>query len=183
MVREGTETILREVGSLKSMVDEFSRFARLPEVKLGHENLNEIVGQVVALYEDRLENVRLESQIGKDIPDTLIDAEQMKRVLVNLIDNAVEAFEASISDRKITLRTRFDTARGKLIAEVIDNGRGIAPADFGRLFQPYFSTKARGTGLGLAIVHRIIVEHGGTIRASSNNGGGARFTIEIPIVS
>ena len=183
VVREGTETILREVGSLKSMVDEFSRFARLPEVRLEHENLNEIVEQVIALYEDRLEGAKLESEIGKDIPDTLIDSEQMKRVFVNLIDNAVEAFDDYVPDRKISLRTRFDPARGKLIAEVIDNGRGIAAADFGRLFQPYFSTKSRGTGLGLAIVHRIIVEHGGTIRASSNNGGGARFTIEIPVVS
>jgi nitrogen fixation/metabolism regulation signal transduction histidine kinase len=165
------------------MVDEFSRFARLPEVRLEHENLNEIVEQVIALYEDRLEGAKLESEIGKDIPDTLIDPEQMKRVFVNLIDNAVEAFDDCVPDRKISLRTRFDPARGKLIAEVIDNGRGIAAADFGRLFQPYFSTKSRGTGLGLAIVHRIIVEHGGTIRASSNNGGGARFTIEIPVVS
>lgn len=180
VIRDGTETILREVSSLKSMVDEFSRFARLPEAKLERGNLNDIIGQVIALYEDRLDNIRLESELAPDLPDSLVDAEQLKRVFVNLIDNAVEAFDRVKADSTITIRTRQDSARGQVVAEVTDNGKGIAARDYAKLFQPYFSTKSRGTGLGLAIVHRIITEHRGTIAASSSNGRGARFTIELP---
>jgi signal transduction histidine kinase len=86
-------------------------------------------------------------------------------------------------DKRIAISTRFDAVRDLIVAEVSDNGRGIAPADFQRLFQPYFSTKGRGTGLGLAIVQRIITEHSGKIRVANNAEKGAKFIIEIPIAN
>jgi len=180
VIKEGTDTILREVQSLKSMVDEFSRFARLPNARLELGDVSEIVGQAISLYEDRVDGVRIESDLTPDLPLAQIDAEQLKRVFVNLIENAAEAFDPEQPNKRIAISTRFDAARDLIVAEVSDNGRGIAPADFQRLFQPYFSTKGRGTGLGLAIVQRIISEHNGKIRAANNAEKGAKFIIEIP---
>jgi PAS domain S-box-containing protein len=178
-VEEGTATIVREVQSLKAMVDEFSRFARLPNAKPESGDLNELIRQVVALYEDRIDDVVIESRLATDLPTALIDAEQIKRVFVNLIDNAVESFDLDQGEKKITVQTRYDSARDILVAEVADNGRGIALSDIQKLFQPYFSTKGRGTGLGLAIVHRIVTEHNGRIRAVGNNPRGAKFIVEL----
>lgn len=181
IVNQSTETILQEVSSLKAMVDEFSQFARLPHAKLEIGDLNEIARQAIALYEDRLSGVRLETNLAENLPATLIDAEQMRRALVNLIDNAAEAFEREQIERRIAVKTWYDAARDLIFVEVADNGRGIAPQDFGKLFQPYFSTKGRGTGLGLAIVQRIVSEHDGRIRAATNEPRGAKFIIELPI--
>ena len=180
VIKDGTETILREVSSLKAMVDEFSRFARLPNVKLESGNLNKTVEKSVVLYEDRFEDVEIETVLGKDLPETLIDEEQLKRVFVNLIDNAIEAFDKSQTDKKIFITTRHDAARDLVVAEISDNGKGIPPADLQKLFQPYFSTKGRGTGLGLAIVQRIIIEHGGKIKVVANTPKGAKFIVELP---
>lgn len=179
-VEEGTSTIVREVQSLKAMVDEFSRFARLPNAKPESGDLNEVIAQVLALYKDRIDEVTIESRLASDLPPALIDAEQVKRVFVNLIDNSVEAFDEDQETKTIIVQTRYDAARDILVAEVSDNGRGIALSDIQKLFQPYFSTKGRGTGLGLAIVHRIVTEHNGRIRAVGNNPRGAKFVVELP---
>jgi signal transduction histidine kinase len=112
----------------------------------------------------------------------MIDTEQLKRVFVNLIDNAVEAFDEAQEDKIVTITSRYDMARDLIVSEISDNGRGIAPADLQKLFQPYFSTKGRGTGLGLAIVHRIITEHNGKIKAVANQPRGARFIVELPAI-
>ncbi|MEO7659961.1 MAG: ATP-binding protein, partial [Pyrinomonadaceae bacterium] len=111
----------------------------------------------------------------------LLDPEQMKRVFVNLIENSVEAFDGGTASPRIVVTTRHDAARDLVVAEVSDNGKGIAPSDLQKLFQPYFSTKGRGTGLGLAIVNRIISEHNGRIKAVGNQPNGAKFIIELPI--
>ena len=181
VVEECTTTISREVEGLKSMVDEFTRFARLPHARLEPADLNEVVRQAVSLYRERLEDVRMDVLLAPTLPGALLDSEQIRRVFVNLIDNSVEALAAADGERRITVATAHDPARGLLIAEVADTGHGIARHDFARLFQPYFSTRGRGTGLGLAIVHRIMTEHGGRIRAESNRPGGARMIIELPV--
>jgi nitrogen fixation/metabolism regulation signal transduction histidine kinase len=181
VVEECTATITREVAGLKAMVDEFTRFARLPHARLEPGDLNEVVRQAVSLYEDRLEGVRMDVLLAPALPGSLLDAEQIRRVFVNLIDNSVEAVTEVEGDRRITVATGHDPARGLLIAEVTDTGHGIARTDFARLFQPYFSTRGRGTGLGLAIVQRIMAEHGGRIRAESNRPHGARMIIELPV--
>ncbi|MBV9211599.1 MAG: GHKL domain-containing protein, partial [Acidobacteria bacterium] len=180
VVDECTSTITREVAGLKAMVDEFSRFARLPHARLEAADLNEVVTQSVALYEDRLEDVRLDVHLARALPAAMLDAEQMRRVFVNLIDNALEALAEIEGERRITIATGHDPSRSLLLVEIADTGQGISRADFQRLFQPYFSTRGRGTGLGLAIVQRIIIEHGGRIRAGMNSPRGAKFTIELP---
>jgi len=180
VITECTETISREVAGLKAMVDEFSRFARLPATRLELANLNDVVTQAAGLYEERLDGVSMIVQLASDLPAAMLDVEQMKRVFVNLIDNAVEAM-TSVNDKKqLTIVTSHDGERSLLRAEVSDTGQGIAPGDFRRLFEPYFSRRDSGTGLGLAIVQRIILEHGGHIRAEKNNPRGAKFVIELP---
>ncbi len=181
VVHESTETILREVTSLKTMVDEFSRFARLPDTKLENGDLNAVIDQAIAVFDASLEGIVIEPEFAADLPQVYIDAEQMKSVFVNLIGNAVEAFEGTTGDRMIWITTRHDTARDLIVAEISDNGKGIAPADLQKLFQPYFSTKGRGTGLGLAIVNRIVAEHHGRIKAVQNQPKGAKFIIELPL--
>ncbi|HYE14919.1 MAG TPA: ATP-binding protein [Pyrinomonadaceae bacterium] len=181
VVEEGTATITREVEGLKAMVDEFTRFARLPHARLEPADLNEVVRQAVALYEDRLGGARMDVLLGHGLPPALLDSEQLRRVFVNLIDNSLEAMSEVEGDRRVTVATAHDPARGLLIAEVADTGQGIARSDFARLFQPYFTTRGRGTGLGLAIVNRIMTEHGGRIRAESNRPRGARMIIELPV--
>jgi two-component system, NtrC family, nitrogen regulation sensor histidine kinase NtrY len=180
VVEECTATITREVAGLKAMVDEFSRFARLPHARLESSDLNEVVRHAVSLYEDRLQDIRMDVRLARKLPPAMLDTEQMRRVLVNLIDNALEAVASVDDERRITVATAHDPARGQLLVEVTDTGHGIAREDFPRLFQPYFSTRERGTGLGLAIVQRIMNEHGGRIRAEQNRPRGAKFIIELP---
>ena len=183
VIDECTETIAREVAGLKAMVDEFSRFARLPLARLEVAHLNEVVRHAIALYDGRLDGVKMETSLNANLPAAMLDTEQLRRVFVNLIDNASNALAGVDAEKKITITTSFDPARSLLVAEVSDTGHGIRPADFKRLFQPYFSTRGSGTGLGLAIVQRIILEHGGRIRAEANYPRGARFIIELPAMN
>jgi len=182
VIKEGTDTILREVQSLKAMVDEFSRFARLPNAKLEPGNLNSVIEQLDGIYEGRFIDIGISFVSGVDLPEIMLDPEQLKRVFVNLIENAVESFDDNSFDKQIKVSTRCDDSLGVVIAEVADNGRGIGRVNSQKLFQPYFSTKGRGTGLGLAIVSRIITEHGGKITALANEPKGSRFIFEIPAV-
>lgn len=183
VIDECTETIAREVAGLKAMVNEFSRFARLPLARLAPAHLNEVIRHAVALYDDRLDGVKMEMKLDPNLPSAMLDAEQLRRVFINLIDNASNALADLDGERTINISTSFDSVRSILTAEVSDTGQGIRPADFKRLFQPYFSTRGTGTGLGLAIVQRIILEHGGRIRAEANYPRGARFVIELPALS
>lgn len=183
VIDECTETITREVAGLKAMVDEFSRFARLPLARLDTGDLNEVVRQAVGLYEDRLDGVQIETSLDAALPAALLDVEQMRRVFVNLIDNALDALADQEDEKRITISTVLDNQRGLLTAEVADTGHGIPAADFRRLFQPYFSTRGTGTGLGLAIVQRIVLEHRGRIRIETNYPRGARFIVELPAAS
>ena len=180
VISECTETIAREVAGLKAMVDEFSRFARLPAIRLEQANLNDVITHAAGLYQERLDGVSLTLDLDRELPSSMLDVEQIKRVFVNLIDNAVAALASVTDDKKITIATKHDAERSLLRTEVADTGQGIEPADFRRLFEPYFSRRDSGTGLGLAIVQRIIMEHGGHIRAERNHPRGARFVIELP---
>ena len=180
VIAECTETIGREVAGLKAMVDEFSRFARLPATRLEPANLNEVVNQAVGLYTERLDDTRIVVKLDRDLPQTMLDVEQIKRVFVNLIDNALDAISAG-DEKLITITTSRDVEAALVRAEVADTGQGIAPSDFRRLFEPYFSRRDSGTGLGLAIVQRIILEHGGRIRAEKNFPRGAKFVVELPV--
>lgn len=181
VVDECTETIAREVAGLKAMVDEFSRFARLPIARLSTASLNEVIQHAAALYEDRLNGVTIILKLDHELPPAMLDSEQLRRVFVNLIDNALSSLAETEGEQVIEISTAYNSAEGLLLAEVADTGHGIGAADFKRLFQPYFSTRGSGTGLGLAIVQRIILEHRGRIRAEKNSPRGARFVIELPV--
>jgi len=183
VIDECTETITREVAGLKAMVDEFSRFARLPMARLDSGDLNEVVKQVIGLYEERLANVEIKIALDADLPPAMLDSEQFRRVFVNLIDNALDAVSDQDGEKIITITTTHNSENSLLLAEVADTGHGIQPTAFRRLFQPYFSTRGTGTGLGLAIVQKIIMEHHGRIRAEANYPRGARFIIELPAVA
>ncbi|MBO0724838.1 MAG: HAMP domain-containing protein [Blastocatellia bacterium] len=181
LVRECTAMIDAEVTTLQRMVDEFSNFARLPKAAMETASLNEVVVNSLKLYADRLNGIRLTSQLAPQLPAVMIDCEQIKRALVNLIDNAAEAMAEAAGDRQITVITREVSERQGLELIVADTGPGIPPEDRERIFDPYFSTRKRGTGLGLAIVSRIVAEHQGRIRVQDNSPRGARFIIELPV--
>jgi len=183
VIAECTETISREVAGLKAMVDEFSRFARLPAIQLESANLNEVITQAIGLYEERLDDATISAHLSPELPASMLDVEQIKRVFVNLIDNALDALVNVGNEKRITIVTYHDIERSLLVAEVADTGHGIELNDFKRLFQPYFSRRDSGTGLGLAIVQRTILEHHGRIRAEKNHPNGARFIIELPATS
>ena len=183
LIRECTTMIGDEVATLQRMVDEFSNFARLPNARLEQASLNEVITNALKLYDERLDGIRLETRLATDLPPVMLDTEQIKRVLVNLIDNAAEALTGLNQingDRRITVSTRELPERFTVELTIADTGPGISAADRERIFDPYFSTRKRGTGLGLAIVSRIVAEHQGRIRVQENQPRGARFIIELP---
>jgi two-component system nitrogen regulation sensor histidine kinase NtrY len=172
-IDEGTKTIVSEVGQLKRMVDEFARFARMPAVHLRHAQLAEILQQAAGLYRDVKPGVSVSVTVEPDI-EILVDPEQIRRAVGNLLKNAVEATESG------EVRVSARRAPHRVVIEVADPGRGVPDADKEKLFLPYFSTKGRGTGLGLAIVHRIVNDHDGRISVHDNHPRGTRFEIELP---
>jgi two-component system nitrogen regulation sensor histidine kinase NtrY len=176
-VTECTRAIVDEVEALKNLVDEFAQFARLPAATLQPAALHEVVDQALSLYDGLVPGVTFERRLAPDLPPLRLDPDQMKRALINLVDNAVEATEGR---GRILVSTEYDRAEGRARLVVADDGPGVAPADRDRLFVPHFSTKKRGSGLGLAIVNRIVQDHLGTIRAEDNQPRGARFVVELP---
>ncbi|MBI5049426.1 MAG: ATP-binding protein, partial [Nitrospirae bacterium] len=173
VLKRATTTIIKEVDSLKCLVDEFSRFGKMPKINLAPSDIKTIIEEVVNLYTD-LKNVRIITSFN-DIPEIEVDREQIKRALINLIDNAIQA-----KTERIWLNTFYDPSLELVRMEVIDEGTGIKNEDKDNLFLPYFSTKTEGTGLGLAIVDSIISKHMGYIRVKDNEPKGTQFIIELP---
>jgi two-component system nitrogen regulation sensor histidine kinase NtrY len=172
-----TTTIIQQVDELKNLVNEFSQFARLPSAQLASNDLNEIVSEALFLFKEGHNGIQF--QFRSDvIPPLELDREQIKRVLINLLDNAVAAVDGG---GEIKLSTGYDKARGVVTLEVADNGCGLAPEIRSRIFEPYFSTKENGTGLGLTIVSQIVEDHHGYVRALSNDPRGTRISIELPV--
>ena len=171
--------IAREVQGLKTLVDEFSSFARFPVAKPVPTYLNEVVKNAVALYTDARNGVEISSELASNLPPISGDPALLRRVLVNLIDNATEAVSAAAA-KTVVIRTHFDPASGCVELSVADSGPGILPEHKERLFLPFFSTKPSGMGLGLAIVSRIVAEHRGTIRVEDNAPCGTRFVLQFP---
>jgi two-component system nitrogen regulation sensor histidine kinase NtrY len=172
--------IEREVRVLESLVGEFSQFARFPSAKLSPASPNEIVTEALSVFDGRLEGIRVRKDLAPGLPAIRADAEQLRRVLVNLIDNAAESMEGS-AVKELSLSTRFNSDREIVEMIVADSGHGISPEDKDRLFLPRFSTKDRGTGLGLAIASRIMAEHHGSIRVEDNLPTGAKFILQLPM--
>jgi two-component system nitrogen regulation sensor histidine kinase NtrY len=177
LVQECTTTIIGEVESLKSLVDEFSQFARMPAPRAVPADLHQLLNDALALYNGLLAHVQFERRFAADLPQVRVDPEQMRRVVINLVDNAIEAMDRKGS---ICIETAHDAANSVVRVTVADDGPGIPLEERDKLFLPYYSTKGRGSGLGLAIVRRIVAEHGGSIELSDNKPRGTRFTIELP---
>ncbi len=180
LVSDCAGLIEREVAALKSLVDEFSQFARFPTVKQVPVETNSLITSALEVFAGRLEGVRVRTSFAPDLPTIKADPELLRRVLVNLIDNAAEAMEGA-SVRELDLITRLDGGGETVEFCVADSGHGISPEDKDKLFLPHFSTRARGTGLGLAIASRIIEEHHGTLRVEDNQPFGARFLVRLPV--
>ncbi len=181
---ECTQTIITQVEELKNLVNEFSSFARMPAAQPMPNNLNEIIREAMVLYVEGHKNIRFEFKPDEKVPVFNLDKEQIKRVIVNLLDNAVAAVDATAGkdgEGQITIETQLDPLMNLARIEVADNGCGVAPEDKPLLFEPYFSTKPSGTGLGLAIVNTIISDHHGYARVRDNFPRGARLVIELPI--
>ncbi|SPE33570.1 Multi-sensor signal transduction histidine kinase [Candidatus Sulfopaludibacter sp. SbA3] len=178
ILRECSGIISKSVESVKTLVDEFSQFARFPSAQPVRCDLNEVVEEALAIFKDRLEGISMRTSLAPDLPPVNVDREQFHRVVVNLVDNAAEAMQDSLV-KELYVTTQHGAAETVELV-VADTGAGVSSDDKEKLFLPYFSTKNRGTGLGLAIVSHIVAEHNAHIRVEDNQPVGARFTVEIP---
>ncbi len=173
-----TATIVNQVDEIKKLVSEFSDFARMPKLHKERKNLSKLVQEMVVLYQEAHKQLTITCRIAPDLPEFLFDAVQIKRVLINLLDNAVSVLgDGGAVAVSLGLSEKADQVR----LEVADNGPGIPDEVKLRIFEPYFSTRKSGTGLGLAIAHTIVSEHGGFIRAYDNEPVGAVFAVELPL--
>jgi PAS domain S-box-containing protein len=178
ILHECAATISKSVDSVKTLVDEFSQFARFPAAQPVRSDLNEVVAEALAVFKGRLDGISIRTSYAPGLPPVNLDREQFQRAVVNLVDNAAEAMQDSLV-KDLFIATQPGSADTVELL-VADSGCGVSPEDKEKLFLPYFSTKNRGTGLGLAIVSHIVAEHNGQIRVEDNRPTGARFTVEIP---
>jgi len=177
ILEECTRIIQQEVQTVKSLVDEFSQYSRFPAANPVPADLNEIVEGAMSVFAGRMEKIDVTLDLSRGLTSVLADKEQIKRVIVNLIDNAAEAMN-DMPVRKLRIATCQQSPEVVELS-VTDTGYGVSLADKEKLFLPYFSTKSRGTGLGLAIVSRIVTEHHGRVRVEDNQPTGTRFVIEL----
>ncbi len=172
-----SRTIVKEVDSLKRLVDEFSKFGKMPEIRRIPSSLPDLLNEVTNLYRD-YKDLEITIAAPDNIPQVELDAEQFKRVFINIFDNAIQAMTNS---GRIQVTVEVDKLSETAHVAIADNGPGIQDEDKEKLFLPYFSTKKNGTGLGLAIANRIVSEHGGHIRVKDNEPRGTVFSISIPM--
>lgn len=178
LLRECTQMIVNQVEELKNLVNEFSRFARLPKLELQPESLPRLVHEALLLYQESEPAVEFVQEFAPDLPEVWVDREQLKRVLANLVDNALTSCG---HQGRITLRAYREPDRERVRLEVSDEGPGIPDQQKEQIFEPYFSTKPGGFGLGLAIARAIVSEHHGRIWVEDNYPRGSRFIIELPL--
>jgi two-component system nitrogen regulation sensor histidine kinase NtrY len=175
---ECTKMIIKQVEELKTLVNEFSNFARMPASNPTTNSLNEVVAEALVLFQEGHRDITFSIHPDEALPKFSLDREQIKRVVINLLDNAVAAAGPGGS---IELATSYSQPLQLATLTVSDNGCGIPEEDKPRLFEPYFSTKKSGTGLGLAIVSTIVSDHNGYIRVRDNEPRGTRFIVELPV--
>ena len=178
IVEECTGTIIDEVDSLKNLVDEFSQFARMPTVAAQRQAVHPLLNATLELYDGLFKGLELEKHFAAQLPDLSLDPDLIRRVFINIIDNAIEATSGK---GHVIVTTFHDPQTNVVVIEIADDGPGIPPEDRDKLFVPYYSTKRRGSGLGLAIVSRIVAEHRGRIRVEGNRPRGSRFILELPV--
>jgi nitrogen fixation/metabolism regulation signal transduction histidine kinase len=182
IIHSCAETIAGAVETVRTLVDEFSTLARFPASQPQPSNINSIIESTLAMFNGRLENIRVETFLAANLPRVMADPDAIRRALANLVDNAAEAMQEALV-REIQISTALVPTRDAVEITVSDTGHGVTQELKERLFLPYFSTKKRGTGLGLAIVSRIIEDHRGSIRVEENQPLGARFVVELPVAA
>jgi len=177
---ESTRIVMNEVNTLKTMVDEFSNFARMPAPSPRSCDLHTLLQEVVFLYRSAHKDLDITAQFAADLPPLLLDPAQIKQVFINLFENAVAAMNGR---GRLWISTRYAPGQPAVQIRVDDEGTGVAPEDLNKLFLPHFSKRRGGTGLGLAIVHRIITDHNGQISVQPNRPTGTTVTITLPVPS
>ncbi|MDP7620595.1 MAG: ATP-binding protein [SAR324 cluster bacterium] len=187
-LHQSTQTIINEVQHLKRMVSEFSNFAKIPESNPQISDLNQIIMNALHLFHENLPaRISLTTDLSKSLPQLPLDSEQIRRVIINLVDNSISSIEKKgtlsriFNQGKIIIRTRHVPDLNIICMDVEDNGTGIAPEISDQLFEPYTTTKEHGTGLGLTIVSQTISDHNGFTRFQNLETGGVCFTIELPV--
>lgn len=175
------ESILVQVDVLRGLVNEFSKFSRMPTIQVRPACLNAIVASAIEVFRQGYPSIEFDETYAQSLPEAMLDPEQFNRVVVNLLSNAVDAVAPSKRQGVIKIMTRYDATIGAEILEISDNGPGIPDAIRDRVFEPYFSTKEHGTGLGLAMVNQIVSDHGGYVRIARSDDAGTLFRIEIPL--
>lgn len=177
--KECTQTIIDQVEVLKNLVNEFSRYARMPVTSLAPNDLNAVVAEAVSLFQDAHKDIVFDLKTAEGLPKFDLDAEQINRVMINLLDNAVAAINKITGQVAVTVS--YDEQHRRAIVSVADDGPGV-PASYKRkVFEPYFSTKKSGTGLGLAIVSSIISDHHGQVSVSDNHPTGTIVSFQLPV--
>jgi len=178
--REGLEIIVQETLRCKAIIQDLLEFSRASEPKTSLANVNNVIERAIHLLENefRLRHIRLEVDLSKQLPEILIDENQMEQIFVNLLLNAIQAIE---EQGTVTILSNFTSDRRNVAIEVSDTGCGISPENMSKIFEPFFSTKVKGTGLGLALTYGIVQKHGGHVYAFSQPNQGSRFIVELPI--
>jgi nitrogen fixation/metabolism regulation signal transduction histidine kinase len=179
-LKRATETIVNQVAALKAMVDDFTDYARLPAPAPARMDLNELVSEVLGLYEHS--SVPISKRLSEGLPPVWADSAQIRQVIHNLIQNSQDALEnAKLDSENAAIEVRTELVADKVRLVVSDNGGGFPEELMARIFDPYVTTKARGTGLGLAIVKKIVDEHQGTIAIENRPSSGASVSVLLPL--
>jgi len=181
IIRKCSDVILNSVGTLRTLVDQFSVLAQFPAPQPRPCDLNKVADEAVALFAGRLDGITVTRDLAPGLPLVMADPDAIRRALANLIDNAAEAMQGSLL-RVLAVSSALSEDGAALEITVSDTGHGLTDEIRERLFLPFYSTKHRGTGLGLSIAAKIVQEHGGSIRAESNAPKGARFLLRIPLM-
>ena len=190
-----TNTIVQQVETLKQMVKAFSDYARMPAVELKTLDLNQLINEVLVLYEDTEQKIKIKTQLDTTMPFIEADTNRMRQLFINLVKNALEAMENQVdATLSVTTECAKKAACHYVEIKIQDNGPGIPQEMFSTLFEPYITSKPKGSGLGLAIVKKIVEEHGGVLWAENNQlisiasgqankSKGATIFIRLPVVS
>ncbi len=182
-VAECAQTIVENVESIKRLANEFSNFARMPTAEFTPCNINSLISDIIETFVEVDSNIIFQFIADQDLPKVNLDQEQIRRMMMNLVDNAIDSLGDVVNGErpKIVARTIYAQKQNRAIIEITDNGIGIKPSDKTRIFEPYFTTKSDGTGLGLAIVSTVISDHRGTIRVYDNEPRGTKMVVELPL--
>jgi two-component system nitrogen regulation sensor histidine kinase NtrY len=179
--KECTQTIIDQVEVLKNLVNEFSRYARMPVTSVAPNDLNMVVAEAVSLFQDAHKDIVFELIQAEGLPKFDLDAEQINRVMINLLDNAVAAINKK--NGRVEIIVSYDEQHHKAGVTVADDGAGVPSSHKMKVFEPYFSTKKSGTGLGLAIVSSIISDHHGQVSVADNTPTGTIVSFVLPVSS